>query len=54
MGMPRPTGQTTFLPHLATVLNDISSIGRSSWRLDPALLYNIYWTWKNRSQRHGR
>jgi cytochrome c oxidase subunit I len=48
IGMPRRIANYPFLPHLATVLNDISSIG--SFILGAStlfFLYNIYWTWKN-------
>jgi cytochrome c oxidase subunit 1 len=48
MGMPRRTANYAFLPHLATVLNAISSI--SAFVLGGStliFLYNIYWTWKN-------
>ena len=47
MGMPRRVANYPFLPHLATTLNDISSIG--SFILGAStfiFLYNIYWTWK--------
>jgi cytochrome c oxidase subunit I len=48
MGMPRRVANYPFLPHLATTLNDISSI--SSFVLGASTLifiYNIYWTHKN-------
>jgi cytochrome c oxidase subunit 1 len=48
MGMPRRVANYPFLPHLATTLNDISSI--SSFVLGAStliFLYNIYWTHKN-------
>jgi cytochrome c oxidase subunit 1 len=48
MGMPRRIANYPFLPHLATTLNDISSIG--SFILGASTLvfiYNIYWTHKN-------
>ena len=48
MGMPRRVANYAFLPHLATTLNDISSIG--SFILGAStlvFLYNIYWTHKN-------
>jgi cytochrome c oxidase subunit I len=47
MGMPRRVANYPFLPHLATTLNDISSI--SSFVLGAStfvFLYNIYKTWK--------
>ncbi len=47
MGMPRRVANYPFLPHLATVLNDISSI--SAFVLGAStlfFLYNVYWTWK--------
>ncbi len=47
MGMPRRIANYPFLPHLATTLNDISSI--SSFILGAGtfiFLYNIYKTWK--------
>ncbi len=47
MGMPRRVANYPFLPHLATTLNDISSVG--SFILGAStfiFLYNIYWTWK--------
>jgi cytochrome c oxidase subunit 1 len=47
MGMPRRIANYPFLPHLATTLNDISSIG--SFILGAStfiFLYNIYKTWK--------
>jgi len=47
MGMPRRVASYPFLPHLATTLNDISSIG--SFILGAStlvFLYNIYRTWK--------
>ena len=47
MGMPRRVANYPYLPHLATTLNDISSIG--SFILGAStfiFLYNIYWTWK--------
>ena len=48
MGMPRRIANYPFLPHLATTLNDISSVG--SFILGGStliFLYNIYWTHKN-------
>jgi cytochrome c oxidase subunit I len=48
MGMPRRVANYPFLPHLATTLNDISSIG--SFILGAStfiFLYNIYWTYKH-------
>ncbi|MDQ2875563.1 MAG: cytochrome c oxidase subunit I [Actinomycetota bacterium] len=48
MGMPRRVANYPFLPHLATTLNDISSI--SSFVLGAStliFLYNIYWTHKH-------
>jgi cytochrome c oxidase subunit 1 len=48
MGMPRRVANYPFLPHLATTLNDISSIG--AFILGASTLffiYNIYWTAKN-------
>jgi len=47
MGMPRRVANYPFLPHLATTLNDISSVG--SFILGGStliFLYNIYWTYK--------
>ncbi len=47
MGMPRRIANYPFLPHLATTLNDISSI--SSFILGAGtfiFLYNVYKTWK--------
>jgi len=47
MGMPRRVANYPFLPHLATTLNDISSI--SSFVLGAStfiFLYNVYKTWK--------
>ena len=47
MGMPRRVANYPFLPHLATTLNDISSVG--SFILGAStfiFLYNVYWTWK--------
>ena len=47
MGMPRRIANYPDLPHLATTLNDISSI--SSFILGAStfvFLYNIYMTWK--------
>ena len=47
MGMPRRVANYPFLPHLATTLNDISSIG--SFVLGAStfvFLYNVYKTWK--------
>ncbi len=51
IGMPRRVANYPFLPHLATTLNDISSIG--SFILGASTLFflcNIYWTWKNGQQ----
>jgi cytochrome c oxidase subunit I len=48
MGMPRRVANYPFLPHLATILNDISSI--SAFFLGAStfiFLYNIYKTWKH-------
>jgi cytochrome c oxidase subunit 1 len=48
MGMPRRVANYAYLPHLATTLNDISSI--SAFVLGAStlvFLYNIYWTHKN-------
>jgi cytochrome c oxidase subunit I len=48
MGMPRRVANYAFLPHLATTLNDISSI--SSFVLGAStfvFLYNVYWTHKH-------
>jgi cytochrome c oxidase subunit I len=48
MGMPRRVANYPFLPHLATTLNDISSI--SSFVLGAStfiFLYNVYWTHKH-------
>jgi cytochrome c oxidase subunit 1 len=48
MGMPRRVANYPYLPHLATTLNDISSI--SAFVLGASTLlfiYNIYWTHKN-------
>ena len=47
IGMPRRVANYPDLPHLATVLNQISSIG--SFILGAStlfFLYNVYWTWK--------
>ena len=47
MGMPRRIANYPYLPHLATTLNDISSIG--SFILGASqfiFLYNVYKTWK--------
>jgi cytochrome c oxidase subunit 1 len=47
MGMPRRIANYPLLPHLATTLNQISSIG--SFILGAStlfFLYNVYWTWK--------
>ena len=47
-GMPRRVANYPHLPHLATTLNDISSVG--SFILGAStlfFLYNIYWTWKH-------
>ena len=51
MGMPRRVANYPYLPHLATTLNDISSI--SSFVLGAStliFLYNIYITWKRGEQ----
>jgi cytochrome c oxidase subunit I len=48
MGMPRRVANYPFLPHLATVLNDISSI--SAFVLGAStfiFFYNVYKTWKH-------
>jgi cytochrome c oxidase subunit 1 len=48
MGMPRRVANYPFLPHLATTLNDISSV--SAWFLGAStfiFLYNVYKTWKH-------
>jgi cytochrome c oxidase subunit I len=47
-GMPRRVANYPLLPHLATTLNDISSVG--SFILGAStlfFLYNIYWTWQH-------
>jgi len=55
MGMPRRVPNYAYLPHLATTLNDISSI--SAFVLGAStfiFMYNIYWTHKKRPDRHRR
>jgi cytochrome c oxidase subunit I len=48
MGMPRRVANYPFLPHLATVLNDISSIGAFFLGASTFIfLYNVYKTWKS-------
>src|SRR5258708_33589437 len=48
MGMPRRYANYAFLPHLATTLNDISSIGSFILGAGTLIfLYNVYKTWKN-------
>jgi cytochrome c oxidase subunit 1 len=48
MGMPRRVANYPFLPHLATTLNDISSIGAFILGASTFIfLYNIYKTWKH-------
>jgi cytochrome c oxidase subunit 1 len=47
MGMPRRVANYPFLPHLATILNDISSIGAFFLGASTFIfLYNVYKTWK--------
>jgi cytochrome c oxidase subunit I len=47
MGMPRRVANYPFLPHLATTLNDISSIGAFILGASTFIfLYNVYKTWK--------
>jgi len=47
MGMPRRVANYPFLPHLATTLNDISSIGAFILGASNFIFfYNIYVTWK--------
>jgi cytochrome c oxidase subunit I len=48
MGMPRRVANYPFLPHLATTLNDISSIGAFILGASNFIFfYNIYKTWKH-------
>ncbi len=48
MGMPRRVANYPFLPHLATTLNDISSIGAFILGASTFIfLYNVYKTWKH-------
>jgi cytochrome c oxidase subunit 1 len=48
MGMPRRVANYPFLPHLATTLNDISSIGAFILGASTLIfIYNIYWTHKH-------
>ena len=47
IGMPRRIANYPLLPHLATTLNQISSIGSFILGASTLIfLYNIYWTWK--------
>jgi cytochrome c oxidase subunit I len=47
MGMPRRVANYPFLPHLATTLNDISSIGAFILGASNFIFfYNVYKTWK--------
>jgi cytochrome c oxidase subunit I len=47
MGMPRRVANYPFLPHLATTLNDISSVGAFFLAASTLIfLYNVYKTWK--------
>jgi cytochrome c oxidase subunit I len=47
MGMPRRVANYPFLPHLATTLNDISSIGAFILGASTFIFfYNVYKTWK--------
>ena len=55
MGMPRRVANYPFLPHLATTLNDISSIGAFILGASTFIFfYNIYKTWKTRGAGHRR
>jgi cytochrome c oxidase subunit I len=48
MGMPRRVANYPFLPHLATTLNDISSIGAFILGASTFIFfYNVYKTWKH-------
>jgi cytochrome c oxidase subunit I len=48
MGMPRRVANYPFLPHLATTLNDISSVGAFILGASNFIFfYNIYKTWKH-------
>ena len=47
IGMPRRVANYPDLPHLATTLNQISSIGSFILGASTLIfLYNVYWTWK--------
>jgi cytochrome c oxidase subunit I len=47
IGMPRRIANYPDLPHLATTLNQISSIGSFILGASTLIfLYNVYWTWK--------
>jgi cytochrome c oxidase subunit I len=47
MGMPRRVANYPFLPHLATTLNDISSVGAFFLGASTFIfLYNVYKTWR--------
>jgi cytochrome c oxidase subunit 1 len=47
IGMPRRIANYPLLPHLATTLNQISSIGSFILGASTLIfLYNVYWTWK--------
>jgi cytochrome c oxidase subunit 1 len=47
IGMPRRMANYPDLPHLATTLNQISSIGSFILGASTLIfLYNVYWTWK--------
>jgi cytochrome c oxidase subunit I len=48
LGMPRRVANYPFLPHLATTLNDISSIGAFFLGASTFIfLYNVYKTWRH-------
>jgi cytochrome c oxidase subunit I len=48
MGMPRRVANYPFLPHLATTLNDVSSIGAFFLGASTFIfLYNVYKTWRS-------
>jgi len=48
IGMPRRVANYPFLPHYATVLNQISSTGSFILGVSTLFfLYNVYWTWKH-------
>jgi len=48
IGMPRRVANYPLLPHLATTLNDISSVGSFILGASTLIfLYNIYWTWQH-------